>query len=173
MTVGHRSEGATAFDEISCPKRRSSPILLIMTKLLIVTKLQELKRHLRPGKVYRCAELAQCSNAVDRHLKQLPNDGTLTKLAPGLYAYPKETVFGKAPAGDDKSPPRIAIPSEKESSHLRNHIQIASGIDFADFFSSLLVLFVFVVFPAMYPIAHIIVKAEQYANIKIYFGARS
>ena len=30
------------------------------------------------------------------------DDGTLTKLAGGLYAYPKETVFGKAPAKDDK-----------------------------------------------------------------------
>ena len=30
------------------------------------------------------------------------DEGTLTKLAGGLYAYPKETVFGKAPADDDK-----------------------------------------------------------------------
>jgi hypothetical protein len=67
-----------------------------------MTKLQELKRHLRPGRVYRRAELARWSNAVDRHLKQLLDDGTLTKLAPGLYAYPKETAFGKAPAEDDK-----------------------------------------------------------------------
>ncbi len=29
-------------------------------------------------------------------------DGTLTKLAGGLYLYPKETVFGKAPPEDDK-----------------------------------------------------------------------
>jgi hypothetical protein len=67
-----------------------------------MTKLQELKRHLRPGHVYRREELAQWSNAVDRHLKQLVSDGTLTKLAPGLYSYPKETVFGKAPPEDDK-----------------------------------------------------------------------
>lgn len=40
------------------------------------------------------------SNAVDRHLKQLVSDGTLTKLSGGLYAYPKDTVFGKAPADD-------------------------------------------------------------------------
>jgi hypothetical protein len=38
----------------------------------------------------------------DRHLKQLVEDGTLTKLGPGLYSYPKETAFGKAPARDDK-----------------------------------------------------------------------
>jgi hypothetical protein len=66
-----------------------------------MTKLEEFKRHLRPGQVYRREELAQWSNAVDRHLKQLVDDGTLTKLAPGLYAYPKETAFGKAPAEDD------------------------------------------------------------------------
>jgi hypothetical protein len=67
-----------------------------------MAKLGELKRHLRHGRVYRREELVQWSNAVDRHLKQLVSDGTLTKLAPGLYLYPKETVFGKAPAEDDE-----------------------------------------------------------------------
>ena len=67
-----------------------------------MTKLEALKKHLRPGQVYRREDLARWSNAVDRHLKQLLADGTLTKLAGGLYAYPKETVFGKAPAEDDK-----------------------------------------------------------------------
>jgi hypothetical protein len=67
-----------------------------------MAKLQALKRHLRPGQVYRREDLTQWSNAVDRHLKQLVSDGTLTKLAGGLYLYPKETVFGKAPAEDDK-----------------------------------------------------------------------
>jgi hypothetical protein len=67
-----------------------------------MTKLEELKRHLRPGQVYRREELAQWSNAVDRHLKQLVEDGTLTKLSGGLYAVPKRTAFGNAPAEDDK-----------------------------------------------------------------------
>ena len=67
-----------------------------------MTKLQKLKKRLRPGQVYRREDLARWSNAVDRHLKQLLDDGTLTKLAGGLYDYPKETVFGKAPAEDDK-----------------------------------------------------------------------
>src|SRR5216684_8351923 len=67
-----------------------------------MTKLQELKRRLRPGQVYRREDVARWSNAVDRHLKQLVEEGTLTKLAGGLYAYPKQTVFGKAPAEDDK-----------------------------------------------------------------------
>jgi len=67
-----------------------------------MTKAQELKSHLRPGQVYRRQDLAAWSNAVDRHLKELLNEGTLTKLAGGLYSYPKKTVFGKAPAEDDK-----------------------------------------------------------------------
>lgn len=65
-----------------------------------MTKLQELKRHLRPGQTYRRAQLARWSNAVDRHLKQMVEDGTLTKLAGGLYLYPKQTVFGMAPPED-------------------------------------------------------------------------
>ena len=67
-----------------------------------MTKLLELKKHLRPGGVYRREDLAQWSSAVDRHLRQLVSEGTLTKLATGLYAYPKFTAFGKAPAQDDK-----------------------------------------------------------------------
>jgi hypothetical protein len=67
-----------------------------------MTKLQELKRRLRPGQVYRRGDVARWSNAVDRHLKQLVEEGTFTKLAGGLYAYPKQTVFGKAPAEDHK-----------------------------------------------------------------------
>src|SRR5882762_3979623 len=67
-----------------------------------MAKLQELKAHLKPGQVYRRADLARWSNAVDRHLKQLVSEGTLTKLAGGLYSYPRKTVFGKAPAQDNK-----------------------------------------------------------------------
>jgi hypothetical protein len=70
--------------------------------ILAMTKLEALKAHLRPGRVYRRGELARWSTAVDRHLKQLLADGTLTKLAGGLYAYPKDTMFGKAPAEDDE-----------------------------------------------------------------------
>jgi len=70
--------------------------------LACMTKLEQLKSHLRPGQVYRREDLARWSNAVDRHLKQLQDEGTLTKLAGGLYVYPKDTVFGKAPAEDGK-----------------------------------------------------------------------
>jgi hypothetical protein len=64
-------------------------------------KLAQLKRHLKPGHVYRREDLAQWSNAIDRHLKELMGDGTLTKLAPGLYLYPKKTVVGKTPTDDE------------------------------------------------------------------------
>jgi hypothetical protein len=65
-----------------------------------MTKLDELKKHLKPGHAYRRAELARWSTSVDRHLKQLVESGTLKRLSGGLYAYPKETAFGPAPASD-------------------------------------------------------------------------
>lgn len=80
---------------------KSLAILVVFPYIVAMTKLQELKKRLRPGHVYRREELAQWSNAVDRHLKQLVSNGTLMKLAGGLYLYPKDTVFGKAPAKDD------------------------------------------------------------------------
>lgn len=65
-----------------------------------MSTLDEVKKYLRPGQVYRRAELARWSNAVDRHVKQLSEDGTLTKLSGGLYYCPKKTAFGEAPAED-------------------------------------------------------------------------
>jgi hypothetical protein len=67
-----------------------------------MSKLQEIKKNLRPGHVYRRQDLSRWSNAVDRHIRQLLDEGTLRKLAGGLYMRPKETVFGQAPAGDKK-----------------------------------------------------------------------
>jgi hypothetical protein len=66
-----------------------------------MTKLDELKKHLRRGNVYRRIELAQFSKSVDRHLEELLQDGTLEKLSPGLYYFPKETVFGKTPPEEE------------------------------------------------------------------------
>ena len=65
-----------------------------------MTKLDELKKHLKPGRAYRREELARWSTSVDRHLKQLVEQGVLKKLSGGLYACPKETAFGPAPASD-------------------------------------------------------------------------
>jgi hypothetical protein len=66
-----------------------------------MSKLKELTQHLKRGDVYRRADLAQWSNAVDRHLRELVNDGTLRKLSQGLYYYPKETAFGEAPPDEE------------------------------------------------------------------------
>ncbi len=64
-------------------------------------KLAELKRNLRPGHVYRRSDLSQLSNAVDRHISALVNDGTLQKLHGGLYYFPTESVFGKTPPDEN------------------------------------------------------------------------
>ena len=66
-----------------------------------MSKLSEVKAHLRSGRVYRRADLEQWSNAVDRHVQQLLQDGTLTKLSGGLYYHPKQTTFGAVPADDE------------------------------------------------------------------------
>lgn len=65
-----------------------------------MTKLETLKKRLKPGQAYRRADLARWSTSLDRHLKQLVESGMLKKLSGGLYAYPKETAFGPAPASD-------------------------------------------------------------------------
>ena len=65
-----------------------------------MAQLREFKKHLKRGNIYRRHELAQWSNAVDRHLAALVDDGTLQKVSPGVYYYPKESVFGKLPPGE-------------------------------------------------------------------------
>jgi hypothetical protein len=60
----------------------------------------EFRRRLRPGKVYRRADLMRWSNAVDRHIRQALAAGLLVKVRGGLYYAPKPTVFGQAPAAD-------------------------------------------------------------------------
>jgi hypothetical protein len=59
-----------------------------------------LKRHVRPGRVYRREDLAHWSRSVDRHIKKLTIDGTLQKLRAGLYYCPRNFDFGKAPADE-------------------------------------------------------------------------
>lgn len=75
---------------------------ILSLEVIVMNKLNELKKQLRPGKVYRREDLAAWSSAVDRHLKELTDAGDLVKAAPGIYYAPKATAFGKAPA-DDKS----------------------------------------------------------------------
>lgn len=64
--------------------------------------LEELKKHLKPGQVYRRSDLEQWSTAVDRHMKQLVEEETLQKLSQGLYYYPMKASFGKVPPEDEK-----------------------------------------------------------------------
>jgi hypothetical protein len=55
---------------------------------------------LHAGKVYRREDLAQVSNAVDRHLRELVSGGALKRLAQGLYYAPKKSAFGVLPPDD-------------------------------------------------------------------------
>jgi hypothetical protein len=68
---------------------------------MAMTKVDELRRHLRRGKVYRRSDLEEYSNAVDRHLGMLMKEGVLQKIAPGMYYHPKETVFGAVPPDEE------------------------------------------------------------------------
>lgn len=67
-----------------------------------MNRVAELKQQLKPGKVYRREDLAKYSNAVDRHLAQLVNEGFLEKVATGLYYFPKRSVFGTVPPDDEE-----------------------------------------------------------------------
>jgi len=63
-------------------------------------KLNELKKRLRSGKVYRRADLVQWSTSVDRHLSELVGEGVLQKLSGGLYYCVKQSEFGVVPPKD-------------------------------------------------------------------------
>ena len=63
--------------------------------------LERLKKNLKPGQVYRRADLEPWSKAVDRHLKQLVADGTLQKMSQGLYYCPAKASFGEVPPKDE------------------------------------------------------------------------
>lgn len=64
--------------------------------------LENLKKHLKSGQVYRRADLEQWSRAVDRHLQYLLKDGTLQKMSPGLYYCPAKASFGEVPPEDEE-----------------------------------------------------------------------
>jgi hypothetical protein len=66
-----------------------------------MSRLEQLKSHLKAGEVYRRHDLAKYSRSVDRHLELLLQEGTLQKLSPGLYHYPRKTAFGDTPPEDD------------------------------------------------------------------------
>lgn len=72
-----------------------------MSRAEIVSS-RDLKRHLRSGQVYRRKDLARWSNAVDRHVRPLLEEGRLEKVSPGVYMAPRKTRFGAAPATPQK-----------------------------------------------------------------------
>lgn len=47
-------------------------------------RLEELKSHLKQGQVYRREELSKWSNAIERHLDKLVDEGVLEKRSQGL-----------------------------------------------------------------------------------------
>jgi len=61
-----------------------------------------LRTHLKEGCLYRRSDVGQWSKSPDRHLAELVKEGTLEKLSPGLYYYPKQSVFGKTPPDEVK-----------------------------------------------------------------------
>lgn len=67
-----------------------------------MSAITQLKRHLRPGQVYRRKNLARWSNAVDRHVRELVDEGRLEKVSAGVYMAPRKTRFGAAPAKPEK-----------------------------------------------------------------------
>jgi len=62
-----------------------------------MSRLEEMKNHLQPGKVYRRQDLGKWSKSIDRDLGALLEDGTLKKLSQGLYYYPRQSAFGATP----------------------------------------------------------------------------
>ena len=73
---------------------------LVQIRLSDESMLTAVKKHLRPGRVYRREDFTPWSASVDRHLKALVDAGNLKKLGYGLYYYPKRFAFGEAPASE-------------------------------------------------------------------------
>lgn len=60
------------------------------------------KLSLKAGRVYRTRELGRWSKNAPRLAKRLVEDGTLVRVAPGLYVRPRQGRFGAAPPTDDE-----------------------------------------------------------------------
>lgn len=64
--------------------------------------IEALKSHLRPGCLYRRADLEKFSKSVDRDLAQLVDSQVLVKLRRGVYEYPRRSRFGLLPPDPEK-----------------------------------------------------------------------
>ncbi len=67
-----------------------------------MSKLDQFKKYLKPGKIYRREQLMKWTTSVDRHLEELLHEGTLEKLSQGLYYYPRLSAFGKTPPDEQE-----------------------------------------------------------------------
>jgi hypothetical protein len=75
---------------------------MIFTGVNDMRKVENLKSHLRPGRLYRRSELEKWSRSVDRELAELVSAEVLVKVRHGLYECPKYSRFGLLPAAPDK-----------------------------------------------------------------------
>ena len=64
--------------------------------------LEKVKIKLKPGQVYRRADLEKWSRSVDRDVAGLVNAGVLVKVSQGLYQCPQRSRFGVLPADTSK-----------------------------------------------------------------------
>jgi len=64
-----------------------------------MTNADNLLKEMKPGRVYRRAELAHFSKAVDRDLKALVKRELVRRAATGLYYRPRKSRWGEVPAG--------------------------------------------------------------------------
>ena len=65
-------------------------------------KVKNLKSHLRPGCLYRRADLEKLSKSVDRELAGLVEAQVLVKVRRGVYECPKHSRFGLLPPSPEK-----------------------------------------------------------------------
>jgi hypothetical protein len=65
-----------------------------------MAQIAQLRKNLKPGKVYRREDLERYSSSVDRDLSTLVQEGALHKAARGVYYVPRKTAFGQAPPED-------------------------------------------------------------------------
>ena len=63
---------------------------------------ETLKKHLKRGTIYRRSDLEQWSKSIDRELATLLKEGTLQKVATGIYYFPKKNAFGNEPPEEGK-----------------------------------------------------------------------
>jgi len=69
---------------------------------LIIFLHEFLTKKLKPGQVYRRADLEKLSRSVDRDVAGLVHEGALVKIGSGLYQCPQRSRFGVLPASTDK-----------------------------------------------------------------------